>query len=573
MSDTDAAQVVTTPSTALSASVRRRPAKASGGLVSTAELRRRLNDPELAIVDVRSLSAYNGWRDSGDPRGGHVPGAVAFPSSWLALVDSGDLDELLADKGLVPEREIVLYGGRDDDVGDLARTLSGRDYAHVRTYSHDWSTWASSRRLPVERLANHDKLVHRNGFVGSSWASDRRRHRQAGSRSSTSTSESRRSARRPHSRRVLSRHELARARTTTGTGGRPRARCGGEALGITSDTTVVLYGRHGGATRTRVAEAVAPGRSAASRAALILRYCGVDDIRLLDGGYDRWVREGSRSKPSCGPCARSCLRRRHPAAAGAHRRHRGGEGDPGRPGARGARQRSHVGRAHRNSERLQLHRPGGPDRERRVGNCGSDAYHMQHYRNVDNTMRAYPEIAASWEDAGITADKWVAFYCKDRLAGERDLVHAFLMGWQRIAVYDGAGSSGARTAEQSRRVGPHRRSWRRSTDVIVLRGSPVPWLPWRQARHRSPSGRDQEVGIEATETGLRRVRLPGNERGRAQCGERRACRRERGTRCKPARRVPARTREAFRSRSTGAASKPTAAFSRRCARCAPPGRR
>ncbi len=24
------------------------------------------------------------------------------------------------------------------------------------------------------------------------------------------------------------------------------------------------------------------------------------------------------------------------------------------------------------------------------GNCGTDAYHMQHYRNVDNTMRAYP---------------------------------------------------------------------------------------------------------------------------------------------------------------------------------------
>ena len=36
------------------------------------------------------------------------------------------------------------------------------------------------------------------------------------------------------------------------------------------------------------------------------------------------------------------------------------------------------------------------------GNCGSDAYHMQHYRTVDNTMRAYPEIAANWAEAGIT---------------------------------------------------------------------------------------------------------------------------------------------------------------------------
>jgi hypothetical protein len=55
------------------------------------------------------------------------------------------------------------------------------------------------------------------------------------------------------------------------------------------------------------------------------------------------------------------------------------------------------------------------------GNCGSDAYHMEHYRNVDNTMRAYPEIAANWKAAGISADKWVAFYCGTGWR-ERDLV-------------------------------------------------------------------------------------------------------------------------------------------------------
>ena len=36
------------------------------------------------------------------------------------------------------------------------------------------------------------------------------------------------------------------------------------------------------------------------------------------------------------------------------------------------------------------------------GNCGTDAYHMQHYRNIDNTMRPYPEIAANWAQADVT---------------------------------------------------------------------------------------------------------------------------------------------------------------------------
>ena len=71
------------------------------------------------------------------------------------------------------------------------------------------------------------------------------------------------------------------------------------------------------------------------------------------------------------------------------------------------------------------------------GNCGTDAYHMQHYRNIDNTMRAYPEIAANWADAGITRDKWVAYYCGTGWRASETWFYAYLMGWERIAVYDG----------------------------------------------------------------------------------------------------------------------------------------
>jgi thiosulfate/3-mercaptopyruvate sulfurtransferase len=71
------------------------------------------------------------------------------------------------------------------------------------------------------------------------------------------------------------------------------------------------------------------------------------------------------------------------------------------------------------------------------GNCGSDAYHMQHYRNVDNTMRAYPEIAANWAEAAITPDKWVAYYCGTGWRASETWFYALLMGWQNVAVYDG----------------------------------------------------------------------------------------------------------------------------------------
>jgi thiosulfate/3-mercaptopyruvate sulfurtransferase len=56
---------------------------------------------------------------------------------------------------------------------------------------------------------------------------------------------------------------------------------------------------------------------------------------------------------------------------------------------------------------------------------------------VDNTMKDYEEIAAVWEDIGITPDKRVAFYCGTGWRASETLMCAYLMGWPRPAVYDG----------------------------------------------------------------------------------------------------------------------------------------
>ena len=52
-----------------------------------------------------------------------------------------------------------------------------------------------------------------------------------------------------------------------------------EDLGIQKDTTVVLYGTTAATT-------------ASARMGLILKYAGVEDIRLLNGGKTLWTLEG-----------------------------------------------------------------------------------------------------------------------------------------------------------------------------------------------------------------------------------------------------------------------------------------
>ena len=128
--------------------------------ISAAELRGRLDDPGLTIVDVRPLPAYNGWRLNGEARGGHIPGAVAFPSAWLSSVDAAEVERLLHSKDIVPGRDVVLYGDNDEDVSAVRTRLTELGHAGVRTYEHGWAEWAADETLPVERLPNYDKLVH-----------------------------------------------------------------------------------------------------------------------------------------------------------------------------------------------------------------------------------------------------------------------------------------------------------------------------------------------------------------------------------------------------------------------------
>ncbi len=210
------------------------------------------------------------------------------------------------------------------------------------------------------------------------------------------------------------------------------------SLGIAHDTTVVLYGRDTVGDADEKWPGRRAGQIAACRAALILHYAGVEDVRLLDGGFDAWVRAGGAlettvHEPRPVSSFGAPIPRRPEAIVDI------GEAKAilrDREGAALVSVRTwseHIGRLSGYNYIATAGRIAGDV----WGNCGTDAYHMQHYRNVDNTMRPYPEIAANWADAGVTPDKWVAFYCGTGWRASETWFYAYLMGWPRIAVYDG----------------------------------------------------------------------------------------------------------------------------------------
>jgi molybdopterin synthase sulfurtransferase len=408
-------------------------------MISTAELRRRLGEPELTIVDVRPLSAYNGWRLGGEARGGHIPGAVAFPSSWLSSVEEAEAERLLQSKRITTTQQVVLYGDAAEDVAAVRTWLASLGHERVRIYEQGWGAWARDPSLPVERLPNYEKLVH------TEWL----RQVLAGRRPEAA----------PGGPFLLfhvnfgvpeeyeENHipgavylDTNRLENPVGWNRRSpqeleHALC---SLGVTRDTTVILYGRDTEGDANEKWPGRRAGQIAASRAAMILRYCGVDDVRLLDGGYDWWVRAGNPLE--------TVIHEPVPVPAFGAQIPLWPEvivdideakqilADPAHAALVSVRTwNEHIGKV----SGYNYIGPAGRIAGDVWGNCGSDAYHMQHYRTVDNTMRAYPEIAANWAEAGITADKWIAFYCGTGWRASETWFYAYLMGWQQIAVYDG----------------------------------------------------------------------------------------------------------------------------------------
>src|SRR6266567_410860 len=258
------------------------------------ELRRRLDDPGLTIVDVRPLPAYNGWRAGGEARGGHIPGAVAFPRAWLSSVDDAEVERLLHSKDIVPSREVVLYGDDADDVSAVRTRLTDLGHAGVRTYEGGWAEWAADDGLPVERLPNYDKLVHTE-WLRQVLDGERPEAAPAGPfllfHVNFGVPEEYEEGHIPgalylDTNLLESRDDWNRRSPEE----LEQALC---SLGITSDSTVLLYGRDTEGEANEKWPGRRAGQIAASRAALILRYAGVDDVRLLDGGYDRWVQTGN----------------------------------------------------------------------------------------------------------------------------------------------------------------------------------------------------------------------------------------------------------------------------------------
>ena len=197
------------------------------------------------------------------------------------------------------------------------------------------------------------------------------------------------------------------------------------AHGIRHDVTVILYGRN---------------TLAAARVAHLLLYAGVTDVRLLDGGLAAWHQAGlalEHGQPR--PC---------PAADDF------GAALPARPDyladmrqVRGLLARADGALVSIRTWNEYIGETSGYsyiDARGDIpgalwGRAGieGDVNSMAAFHRADGCMKPAKDIRAMWHGAGIHAGRPTVFYCGTGWRASLAFFYAWLMNWERIAVYDG----------------------------------------------------------------------------------------------------------------------------------------
>ena len=194
------------------------------------------------------------------------------------------------------------------------------------------------------------------------------------------------------------------------------------SLGIAPTQPVVLYSAN---------------TLAAARVAHILSYAGVEDVRLLEGGKAAWLRDGYSLES--GHSAPTAVH----AWPGVFPRYPERFVDTVQLKARLPDPDAQVLSVRSWSEFVgetsgypyiaaRGHIPGAI-----WAYGGSDAYHLEDFRNPDETMRSGVEIAARWRACGITPGRRTTFYCGTSWRASEVSFYASVMGWRRLSVYDG----------------------------------------------------------------------------------------------------------------------------------------
>lgn len=403
--------------------------------ISTEQLVKNLNNQQIKIIDVRSVEAYNGWKLNGESRGGHIQGAKSLPATWCDYID---WLEIVRNKEIFPEQTLVIYGYDKSNSEKVAKRFIETGYHNISIYEGFLNSWSANPDLPMEHLPGYRHLVSApwlNQLINTGKAPEYNNNKFVICHAHY---RNRNDYEKGHIPGAISLDTNTLESTETWNRRSPEElKATLEGLGITCDTNVILYGRYSFPDNNSLYPGSSAGHLGAMRCAVIMLYAGVKDIRILNGGIHSWqsakykiTSKETKIKPVDDF---GCKIPAYPEII------------VDTPEAKKILKASDQNLVCVRSWPEYIGEVSGYNYIKKKGripgavfsNCGSDAYHMENFQNLDFTTREYHEIEENWSKVGVTQDKRNAFYCGTGWRGSEAFLNAWLLGWPNIAVYDG----------------------------------------------------------------------------------------------------------------------------------------
>lgn len=403
--------------------------------LTTLELYELYKNHNTKIIDVRTVDAYNGWKLKNELRGGHIKRAKSLPLKWSNYID---WIEIVRSKNILTDNKIIIYSYTFEESKKIAQIFIKAGYKDVSIYNFFVEEWSANPDFPIEYLKRFRHLVSPEWvqkLVSGNTPDEYNNSKFVICHSHYRNREAYLSGHIPN---AIDMDTLALEDSKTWNRRSPQElKIALEQHGITSDTTVILYGKFMSPNNASDFPGSAAGHIGAIRNAMIMMYAGVKDVRILNGGFQSWKDAGYEIATDDVP--------KNPVSDFGIKIPANPEIIVDIPEAKEMLKSKKAELVSTRSWPEFIGEVSGYNyikKKGRIpgaifGDCGTDAYHMENYRNVDHTIREEQEVIELWKNIGITPDKHIAFYCGTGWRGSEAFYNAWLMGWPNVSVFDG----------------------------------------------------------------------------------------------------------------------------------------
>lgn len=393
--------------------------------ITTEDLSAKLTDENWVLVDARDNNAFNGWALDGVKRGGHIENAVDFSANWLK-VEREDKDAILQEaldtKGISKDKNIVVYDVNGVDASDVATYLTSKGYENL--YVYDLNDWANDDSKTLVKYSGYKWIVPPvvvNELLDGK-TPETFENAKTVKMVEASWGEAKESYDKGHIKGAI--------HINTDSIEPP------PAWMLADDATLLKVMLDNGISATDTVIVSGEAQMAAYRVALVLRYAGVADVRVLNGGTGAWTAAGYELETtSNAPTPITDF----------------GGTFPGNPDIVDTIEElqtlknldtftlvdnrtwdEYIGKI----SGYSYHDKMGRIPDAKFGYAGkTDSSSLDYFRNIDNTMRNFDEVTAMWKEYGIDTSKHLSFMCGSGWRAAEVLYYANVAGLDNVSLY------------------------------------------------------------------------------------------------------------------------------------------